>query len=142
MVIANDDTSSRIGTFDGGRRDQRPNVRGGIRRQRNHVGWATLNALNETAQTFVAHVDVLEIDFREKAITRAGEESAQISHIKSVSVDIDGKLIVQGVEDGDAEERDGAGWSVSIMDPEGTMVMAIAGDGFGIMGLGACTPKP
>ena len=82
------------------------------------------------------------INFREKVITRAGEESAQKSDIKTVSVDIDGKLIVQGVEDGDAEERDGAGWSVSIMDPEGTMVMAIAGDGFGIMGLGACTPEP
>ena len=42
----------------------------------------------------------------------------------------------------DEDERDGAGWSVSIMDPEGTMVMAIAGDGFGIVGLGACAPKP
>jgi hypothetical protein len=83
-----------------------------------------------------------DIDFREKTITRAGVESAQVSHIKSVTANIDAKLVVQGVEDGDEDVRDGAGWSVSIMDPEGTMVMAIAGDGFGIMGLGACTPKP
>jgi hypothetical protein len=51
-------------------------------------------------------------------------------------------LTIQGVEDGDEDERDGASWSVSVMEPEGTMVMAIAGDGFGIIGLGACVPKP
>jgi hypothetical protein len=25
--------------------------------------------------------------------------------------------------------RDGAGWTISVMDPEGTMVLAVAGDG-------------
>ena len=40
------------------------------------------------------------------------------------------------------EVRDGAGWTISIMDPEGTMVMAVAGDGFAVVGLGACVPKP
>ena len=87
----------------------------------------------------MSHFDV---DFKKKVITRAGEDSPQKSSIKHVHTDIDGKLIIQGVEDGAAEERDGAGWSVSIMDPEGTMVMAIAGDGFGIIGLGACVPRP
>ena len=86
-----------------------------------------------------AHFDV---DFRKKVITRAGEESPQKSAIKNVSTAVDGKLIIQGVEDGEEDERDGAGWSVSIMDPEGTMVMAIAGDGFGVIGMGACVPKP
>lgn len=83
-----------------------------------------------------------DVDFRKKVITRAGAESPQKSSIKSVSTGIDGKLIIQGVENGREGERDGAGWSVSIMDPEGTMVMAIAGDGFGVIGLGACVPKP
>ena len=49
---------------------------------------------------------------------------------------------IQGVEDGNPEMRDGAGWTISIMDPEGTMVMAVAGDGFAVVGLGACVPKP
>ena len=84
----------------------------------------------------------LDIDFKNKVVTRAGEESAQKSDIKSVTADLDGKLFIQGVEDGEADVRDGAGWSISIMDPEGTMVMAIAGDGFAIVGLGACVPKP
>ena len=87
----------------------------------------------------MSHFDV---DFRKKAIIRAGQESAQKSTIKDVQVGLDGKLIIQGVEDGEADVRDGAGWTISIMDPEGTMVMASAGDGFGVIGLGACTPKP
>ena len=87
----------------------------------------------------MSHFDV---DFRKKVVIRAGQESAQKSTIKDVQVGLDGKLIIQGVEDGEADERDGAGWTISIMDPEGTMVMAIASDGFGVIGLGACTPKP
>ena len=82
------------------------------------------------------------VDFSKKVITRAGEESPQKSTIKGVHTGIDGKLIIQGVEDGVKDERDGAGWSISIMDLEGTMVMATAGDGFGVIGLGACVPKP
>ena len=35
-----------------------------------------------------------------------------------------------------------AGWTISIMNPEGTMVLAAAGDGFAVVGLGACVPKP
>ncbi len=84
----------------------------------------------------------LNIDFSEKVVTRAGEESAQKSDIKSIEVDVDGKLIIQGIEDGEADVRDGAGWTISIMDPEGTMVMAAASDGFAVVGLGACVPKP
>ena len=87
----------------------------------------------------MSHFDV---DFRKKVVIRAGQESAQKSTIRDVQVGLDGKLIIQGVEDGEADERDGAGWTISIMDPEGTMVMAIAGDGFGVIGLGGCTPKP
>lgn len=87
----------------------------------------------------VSHIN---IDFSKKMITRAGEDSEQKSDIKSVTTDLDGKLIIQGVEDGDPETRDGAGWSISIMDPEGTMVMATAADGFAVVGLGACVPMP
>ena len=87
-------------------------------------------------------VSHFEIDFGKKLITRAGVESQQKSVIERVETDVDGKLIVQGAEDGQKDERDGAGWSISIMDPEGTMTLAVAGDGFGVVGLGACVPKP
>ena len=82
----------------------------------------------------VSHFD---IDFSRKRVTHAGVESKQQSRIESVKTDIDGKVITQGIEDGQPDERDGAGWSISIMDPEGTMVMAVAGDGFAVVGLGA-----
>ncbi len=82
----------------------------------------------------------LNIDFRNETITRAGVESEQESTIQS-SGSIDNKLIIQGMEDGEEDKRDGAGWTISIMNPEGTMTMAVAGDGFGIMGLGACVPR-
>jgi hypothetical protein len=87
-------------------------------------------------------VSHFEIDFSKKVVTRAGVESKQQSQIEKVKTDIDGKTIIQGIEDGQPGERDGAGWSISIMDPEGTMVMAVAGDGFAVVGLGACVPKP
>ncbi len=69
-------------------------------------------------------------------------ESPQQSPIKNVETGVDGKLIIQCVEDGQEGVRDGAGWIISVMIPEGTMVMAVASDGFGVVGLGACVPKP
>ncbi len=87
-------------------------------------------------------VSHLDIDFGKKVITRATVESKQKSVIKTVKTGIDGKLILQGIEDGEPGQRDGAGWSISIMDPEGTMVMTTSADGFAVVGLGACVPKP
>lgn len=84
----------------------------------------------------------LDIDFDKKLVTRAGVESPQQSPIENIETSVDGKLIIQGIEDGQEGVRDGAGWSISIMDPEGTMVLAAAGDGFAVVGLGACVPKP
>lgn len=84
----------------------------------------------------------LEIDFKAKVVTQAGEESGRKSDIKSMTTDLDGKLIIQGVEDGAPDTRDGAGWTISVMDPEGTMVMATAADGFAVVALGACVPQP
>ena len=87
-------------------------------------------------------VSHLDIDFGKKVITRAGMDSPQKSPIKHVETGVDGKLVIQGVEKGREGVRGGAGWSISIMNPEGTMVMAVAGDGFAVVGLGACVPKP
>jgi len=74
-------------------------------------------------------VSHLNIDFKNKVVTRAGAESEQRSSIEAVEAGIDGKLILSGIEDGQSGVRDGAGWTISIMDPEGTMVLAVAGDG-------------
>ena len=100
------------------------------------------NACQAVTPGEIDGISHLDIDFRKKVITRAGMDSPQKSPIKHVETGVDGKLIIQGVEDGQEGVRDGAGWSISIMNPEGTMVMAVAGDGFAVVGLGACVPKP
>lgn len=89
----------------------------------------------------IAAFSHLDVDFKKKLIKRPGDQSAQQSKIQHMDT-VDGKLIIQSIEDGQEEVRDGAGWTMSIMDPEGTMVLAVAGDGFAVIGLGACVPKP
>jgi hypothetical protein len=100
------------------------------------------NACKAVTPDQINGVSHLDIDFSKKLITKAGEQSAQESKIDSVETGVDGKLVIQGIEDGAADVRDGAGWTIAIMDPEGTMTMAVAGDGFAVVGLGACVPKP
>ena len=100
------------------------------------------NACQAVSPAEIDGISHLDVDFGKKIITRAGTESPQRSEIEKVETGVDGKLIIQGIEDGQAGVRDGAGWSISIMNPEGTMVMAVAGDGFAVVGLGACVPKP
>lgn len=102
----------------------------------------TANACSAVTPGQVDGFSHLNIDFKTKTVTRAGEESEQQSPIENVETRVDGKLILSGIEDGQPDQRDGAGWTISIMDPEGTMVLAVAGDGFAIVGLGACVPTP
>ncbi len=100
------------------------------------------NACQAVTPDQIFGVSHLNIDFSKKRITRAGEESVQKSSIESIRTGIDGKLIIQAIENGEPDVRDGAGWTISVMDPESTMVLAVAGDGFAVVGLGACVPKP
>ena len=53
---------------------------------------------------------------------------------------IDGKLILQGAEDGLKDVKDGAGWSISISEETGKMVLTESGDDMGFVIFGACTP--
>jgi hypothetical protein len=52
---------------------------------------------------------------------------------------LDGKLMLQGADDGIKDVRDGAGWTMSINEATGQMVMTTAGDGFAVVVFGACT---
>ena len=51
---------------------------------------------------------------------------------------LDGKLMLQGADDGIEDVRDGAGWTMSINEATGKMVMTTAGDGFAVVVFGAC----
>lgn len=54
---------------------------------------------------------------------------------------LDGKLMLQGADDGEADERDGLGWTMVIDDSNGKMLLTAAGDGFAIVVFGACMER-
>ena len=84
--------------------------------------------------------DFIKIDFKGKTITSAadGEDkrSTEIERFEKV----DGKVIIQGAEDGLENARDGVGWSLAIMEDTGKMVLTASGDQVGFVLFGACTP--
>ena len=53
---------------------------------------------------------------------------------------IDGKLMLQGAEDGrEGGTPDGIGWSMSVVENSGNMVLTASGDGVAFVIFGACT---
>ena len=52
---------------------------------------------------------------------------------------IDGKVIIQGAEDGIEGVRDGLGWSLALAEETGKMVITASGDDVGFVIFGACT---
>ncbi|TNF53082.1 MAG: hypothetical protein JSV71_04400 [Nitrospiraceae bacterium] len=53
---------------------------------------------------------------------------------------IDGKLFLQGAEDGFERYEDGLGWSIAIKESTGRLVLTASGGDVGFFILGACTP--
>ena len=52
---------------------------------------------------------------------------------------LDGKLIVEGAQDGLENVKDGLGWTMAINDDSGEMVLTAAGDRVGFVIFGECT---
>lgn len=81
------------------------------------------------------------IDFKKEEITttkvRGNKRTSKIENKKQV----DGKLILQGAEDGAEGVRDGLGWSIAINETTGKMVITGSGDEVGFVFFGACTPQ-
>ncbi|MGD2037846.1 MAG: hypothetical protein PVH28_08185 [Desulfobacterales bacterium] len=81
----------------------------------------------------------LKINFKEKTIsaTRADGDKRH-TPIENLEK-IDGKLIIQGAEDGIEGVRDGVGWSLAISEETGKTVLTASGDEVGFVVFGACT---
>jgi hypothetical protein len=79
----------------------------------------------------------LQIDAKRKRIEPVGGGAGRTSKIDHVER-VDGKLIVQGVEDGVEDVRDGLGYSIAISETTGDMVLSAAGDGVSFTAFGAC----
>jgi hypothetical protein len=80
----------------------------------------------------------IKVDLGNKSMSArfAGRErSSNIERHESV----DNKLMLQGVEDGLETERDGIGWTLSVAQDRGDMVLTGSGDNVGFVIFGSCT---
>ena len=83
--------------------------------------------------------DFLNIDFKKKRITATKGGAIQRTSKIENRENVDGKLIVQGAEDGLEGVKDGLGWSIAINESNGKMVLTGSGDEVGFVVFGACT---
>ena len=82
----------------------------------------------------------MRIDFDRQQIFELPEvPEVPPSTIEHMEV-VDGKMMLQGSEDGRQDLRDGFGWTFAISLETGKTVLSGSGDGFGLVGFGACLP--
>jgi hypothetical protein len=87
-----------------------------------------LEGCREVSAEEVGLSQFLKIDFAKKTIRPAqGGEDIPDSVIKR-SEQVDGKLILQGAEDGYKDLRDGLGWTLAISEDTGQVVLTASGD--------------
>ncbi len=80
-----------------------------------------------------------KVDLKKKTIITGSETDKRKSAIKQVG-NVDGKLILQGAEDGQEDRAgDGAGWTMAVNKERGDMVLTTSGDGVAFVVFGACT---
>lgn len=80
--------------------------------------------------------DFLAVDVANMLI-ESGEQQTPIERSES----LDGKLVLQGADDGVEDVRDGLGWTMVIDESSGKMSLTGAGDGFAIVVFGACMER-
>ena len=83
--------------------------------------------------------DFLQVDVVNKVISATAEAGTDRTTPIERSEHLDGKLILQGADDGVEGVRDGLAWSIVIDDTSGKMVLSAAGDGVAFAVFGACT---
>ena len=81
----------------------------------------------------------LKINFKEKKISATHADGSKKSTDIENFEKIDGKVIIQGAEDGIEGVRDGVGWSLALAEDTGKLVLTASGDEVGFVVFGACT---
>ena len=84
--------------------------------------------------------DTIFIDYAKKTIATKEGGIKRTSLIENRKY-IDGKLIVQGAEDGREDQQDGLGWTISVNDSTGKMTATGSGDEVAFVLFGSCTPE-
>ncbi len=94
---------------------------------------------NRVAAESVDAPQFMRIDFKAKSISSERPDGGtRVSEIERSEV-VDGKLMLQGAEDGIENIRDGLGWTLSIGQETGNMTLTGSGDAVGFVIFGACT---
>lgn len=83
----------------------------------------------------------LKVDFKSKTVKLAHVSTSHVSAIERVET-VDGKLVLQGIEDGAEDVKDGGGWTMAIDDVYGTMALTLARNDVVFGGFGGCTAAP
>jgi len=82
-----------------------------------------------------------QIDFSAKELFAVTEsENRRTSKIKSMEI-LDGKLFLQGADEGLENVRDGLAWSIAISQDTGRLVFSASGENEAFVVFGACTPR-
>ena len=81
----------------------------------------------------------MRIDFKAKIMSSERPDGGTITSQIERSETVDGKLMLQGAEDGVEGVRDGIGWTLSIGQETGKMTLTGSGDAVGFVIFGACT---
>ena len=97
-------------------------------------------ACQEVSADAVGAPGFLVVDVAAKQITTAGGNEPRVSPVERVER-VDGKLMLQGAEDGVEGMRDGLAWSLAISEETGRMVLTGSGDAVGFVIFGACIPR-
>lgn len=79
-----------------------------------------------------------KVDLKNKQITAARADDTRKSAIDQVK-EVEGKLMLQGAEEGREGVRDGLGWTMSVSTERGDMVLTASGEGVAFVVFGACT---
>ena len=96
-----------------------------------------VDACREVTPASVDLPQFLRIDFAKKAILPAiADDKFPASTIERLEV-VDGKLILQGAEDGYEKMRDGLGWTMAISTETGQVVLTASGDQVAFVVFGA-----
>jgi hypothetical protein len=78
------------------------------------------------------------VDVSNKVITGKHDGGIDASTPIERTEQLDGKLILQGADDGSSNVPDGAGWTMVINANSGSMLLTATGDGFVVVVSGAC----
>ena len=97
-------------------------------------------ACREVTPASVELPQFMKIDFTKKTIRpAAADDEMPATTIERQEV-VDGKLILQGAEDGYEKMRDGLGWTMAISEESGQVVLTASGDQVAFVVFGAALP--